>query len=82
MSADEPEPELSFTIGGELSPELVRAMLGTMTPDGGRVVELDPPGNGSGTHVFVAVSGDSELSHEDRVGIYNFLLARQDGGEQ
>jgi hypothetical protein len=33
-------------------------------------------------HVFVAVADGGELSHEDRVSVYNLLLAHQRGSEQ
>lgn len=82
MPIEEPEPELSFTVDGELSLELVSAMLAAMTPEGGRVVELDPLADDSGMHVFVAVADGGELNHENRVSVYNFLLAQQRGSEQ
>lgn len=91
MPIEEPEPEFSFTVDGELSPELVSAMLAGMTPEGGRVVELDPPQDDAGMHVFVAVAvavadggggGGGDLSHEDRVSVYNLLPTYQRGTEQ
>ncbi|MBR7825783.1 hypothetical protein KDK95_05645 [Actinospica sp. MGRD01-02] len=82
MPIEEPEPEFSFIVDGELSPELVSTMLAAMVPEGGRVVELDPPEDDAGMHVFVAVAEGGELSHEDRVSVYNLLLAHQHGSEQ
>ena len=82
MPIEEPEPEFSFTVDGELSLELVSAMLAAMTPEGGRVVELDPLQDDSGMHVLAAVADGGELSHEDRVSVYNFLLAHQHRSEQ
>jgi hypothetical protein len=82
MPIEEPEPEFSFTVDGELSHELVSAMLAAVTPEGGRVVELDPPQDDASMHVFVAVADGGELSHEDRVSVYNLLLAHQRGSEQ